>query len=270
MGKNVNKIPESRSAALPFTVETAQKEEEVVVKEVVQVPEKENNGKKRAVLRMGSEGDDVRGMQEALQKLGFYSGEEDMEFSSFSTGTERAVKTWQASIGVSEDGIMTAELLERLDIEQNLGAPSFTGGKVPEDTNTTIPEEKGANGAAIASVTEISEVKETVVGEDGMAGINISEHRVFLLGENRWEEPSRLAGRNKRPETKIGSGKAMTKCTSCRGEGRLLCMECDGSGEPNIEPQFLEWVGEGAKCPYCEGLGHITCDVCEGRKVIEA
>lgn len=270
LGKNVSKFPESRSAALPFTVETAQKEEEVVVKEVVQVPEKENNGKKRAVLRMGSEGDDVRGMQEALQKLGFYSGEEDMEFSSFSTGTERAVKTWQASVGVSEDGIMTAELLERLDIEQNLGASSFTGGKVPEDTNTTIPEEKGANGAAIASVTEISEVKETVVGEDGMAGINISEHRVFLLGENRWEEPSRLARRNKLPETKIGSGKAMTKCTSCRGEGRLLCMECDGSGEPNIEPQFLEWVDEGAKCPYCEGLGHITCDVCEGRKVIEA
>jgi peptidoglycan hydrolase-like protein with peptidoglycan-binding domain len=36
--------------------------------------------------------------QEALQKLGFYSGEEDMEFSSFSSGTERAVKTWQVSL----------------------------------------------------------------------------------------------------------------------------------------------------------------------------
>ena len=29
--------------------------------------------------------------------MGFYSGEEDMEFSSFSSGTERAVKTWQVS-----------------------------------------------------------------------------------------------------------------------------------------------------------------------------
>lgn len=36
--------------------------------------------------------------QEALLKLGFYSGEEDMEFSSFSSGTERAVKTWQVSL----------------------------------------------------------------------------------------------------------------------------------------------------------------------------
>lgn len=36
-------------------------------------------------------------LKEALQKLGFYSGEEDMEFCSFSSGTERAVKTWQVS-----------------------------------------------------------------------------------------------------------------------------------------------------------------------------
>ena len=39
----------------------------------------------------------LRLWQEALEKLGFYSGEEDMEFSSFSSGTERAVKTWQVS-----------------------------------------------------------------------------------------------------------------------------------------------------------------------------
>jgi len=52
-------------------------------------------------------------MQEALQKLGFYSGEEDMEYSSFSSGTERAVKTWQATVGTSEDGVMTSGLLER-------------------------------------------------------------------------------------------------------------------------------------------------------------
>jgi peptidoglycan hydrolase-like protein with peptidoglycan-binding domain len=36
-------------------------------------------------------------LQDALQKLGFYSGEEDMEYSSFSSGTERAVRTWQVS-----------------------------------------------------------------------------------------------------------------------------------------------------------------------------
>ncbi|KAI4990646.1 hypothetical protein ZWY2020_039009 [Hordeum vulgare] len=56
----------------------------------------------------------VEEVEEALEKLGFYSGKEDTEFSSFSTGTERAVKTWQSSIGTTEDGLMTSKLLEML------------------------------------------------------------------------------------------------------------------------------------------------------------
>ncbi|CAL8137833.1 unnamed protein product [Prunus armeniaca] len=39
-----------------------------------------------------------------------------MEFSSFSSGTERVVKTWQASLDAPQDGIVTAELLEQLVI----------------------------------------------------------------------------------------------------------------------------------------------------------
>lgn len=58
LGKNINIIPETRSSALPFVVETVQKEEEVV-----KPPEREDKGKKRATLRTGSEGDDVRAMQ---------------------------------------------------------------------------------------------------------------------------------------------------------------------------------------------------------------
>ncbi|KAF8388388.1 hypothetical protein HHK36_027055 [Tetracentron sinense] len=44
--------------------------------------------------------------------------------------------------------------------------------------------------------------------------------------------------------------------------------KCDGTGEPNIEEQFLEWVDEGTKCPYCEGVGYSVCDVCEGKATI--
>ncbi|KAL8217313.1 hypothetical protein R6Q57_024150 [Mikania cordata] len=43
--------------------------------------------------------------------------------------------------------------------------------------------------------------------------------------------------------------------------------QCDGTGEPNIEPQFLEWIGEDTKCAYCEGDGHTLCDVCQGTGV---
>ncbi|BAF15220.1 protein disulfide isomerase pTAC5, chloroplastic [Oryza sativa Japonica Group] len=233
-------------------------EEEVEVrKEVVVVEQKAAKAKSgggdgggRRTLRVGAEGEDVRAMQEALEKLGYYSGEEDMEFSSFSSGTERAVKTWQATVRVSESGIMTSDLLDML----------FTG-QVGQDVKT----KDGINGAAIPSITEIAEIQQTVVKGNGVSGVGLSENRVFLIGENRWEDPSRLTQKNK--PISSATNASTKKCISCRGEGRLMCVECDGTGEPNIEPQFLEWVGEDTKCPYCEGLGSIVCDVCEGKTV---
>jgi peptidoglycan hydrolase-like protein with peptidoglycan-binding domain len=53
----------------------------------------------------GCRREEVRLLQEALEELGFYSGEEDIEYSMFSSGTETAVKAWQASRCVQEDGI---------------------------------------------------------------------------------------------------------------------------------------------------------------------
>ncbi|XP_042010693.1 protein disulfide isomerase pTAC5, chloroplastic-like [Salvia splendens] len=256
LAKNVNRIAEGGTSAVRLVVEAAKKEEaeeEIVVKEVISVPEKKEKVLRSATLRIGSEGDEVGAMQEALQKLGFYSGEEDMEFSSFSSGTERAVKTWQATLGLREDGIMTAELLHRLFG----GSESvFTKNEEPESTDP----EKGANGAPVAS-TDINAVETDVSTTEA----GVPRARVFLLGENRWEDSSRLSGESKRiaKNTKINS---TTNCLTCRGEGRLLCMECDGTGEPNIEPQFIEWVDEGdAKCPYCEGLGYTICDLCQGK-----
>lgn len=124
----------------------------------------------------------------------------------------------------------------------------------------------GTNGAAVPAVTGIAEVRKTGVAENGVSGVGVSEHRVFLLGENRWEDPTRLTQNKKTAST--GTSASTKTCISCRGEGRLMCLECDGTGEPNIEPQFLEWVGEDTKCPYCEGIGSILCDVCDGKKVM--
>ncbi|XP_040373287.1 protein disulfide isomerase pTAC5, chloroplastic isoform X2 [Rosa chinensis] len=207
--KEKNQIAETGSSSRALELEDHNQ-----VKEVFAVSEVRKEKKTKEVLRKGSEGEHVRAMQEALLKSGFYSGEEDMEFSNFSSGTERAVKTWQASIGLPEDGIMTEELLERLFDPQTEGA---------------VETKEDANGAA---------------------------------GENRWEEPSRL---NKKKGSETNTTGTTTTCLTCRGEGRLLCTECDGTGEPNVEEQFLEWIDEGAKCPYCEGLGFTACDVCGGK-----
>ncbi|PQP97254.1 uncharacterized protein Pyn_25992 [Prunus yedoensis var. nudiflora] len=117
-------------------------------------------------------------MQEALQKLGFYSGEEDMEFSSFSSGTERAVKTWQASLDAPQNDIVTAELLEQLYTVAQIGGLDNKGSTL------TATQKEDTNGAAVTSATEISEVQQPLVKE-GVTEVEVSEHRVFLLGENR-------------------------------------------------------------------------------------
>ncbi|XP_045829179.1 protein disulfide isomerase pTAC5, chloroplastic-like [Trifolium pratense] len=238
------------------TVEVVEEKEIVVVEEPIA------RVQKRTVLRTGSEGEDVRKLQEALQKLGFYSGEEDMEFSSFSSGTERAVKTWQSSLGVTEDGIMTSELLEKLYLE--IRTTDIGNAKETKKSTTVLPKEV-ENGAAVASAREISEVQQNVVGEVDK-GTELSHPRVFLLGENRWEEPSRLIAKG--AVDRVKKKDATTKCLQCSGLGILLCTECDGTGEPNIEPQFMEWVGEDTKCPYCEGLGHTICDLCGGKTMV--
>lgn len=68
-------------------------------------------------------------------------------------------------------------------------------------------------------MTDISEVQQNVVKSD--MGTDVSDRRVFLLGENRWEEPSRLIASDRVDRSK--NKNATTKCLQCRGEGRLLC-----------------------------------------------
>ncbi|EPS58648.1 hypothetical protein M569_16164 [Genlisea aurea] len=255
---DVAKLPQVGSAdtgssAVPLTIKAPADSQEVFIA----ISNDEETTKRRETLRKGSEGDDVLAMQEALQRLGFYSGEEDMEFSSFSSGTERAVKTWQATLGEPEDGVMTADLLDGL-------FASVAAKHIPQASEASTI--KTTNGAAAGATTEISKLHHRIATTEESAVEEEEEeeasqhHRVFLLGENRWEEPSRL--RKATPAKTVVTGRVVTKCPSCRGEGRLLCMECDGTGEPNVEPQFLEWVDEGGKCPYCDGLGYTTCDAC--------
>ena len=58
------------------------------------------------------------------------------------------------------------------------------------------------------------------MGED-VEGTEASRPRVFLLGENRWEETSRLVPSDGVDRSKNKDG--TKKCLQCRGEGRLLC-----------------------------------------------
>lgn len=219
-------------------------------------------------LRKGAEGDEVKSLQEALEELGFYSGEEDIEYSVFSDGTETAVKTYQASIGVREDGVASRDLLATLfgNSKPNQSAPSNGGKFVDPWGSPPAP----APAAGIGRKKTFAEDKRDV--ENSQEGDIAPNRRVFLLGENRWEDASRIQKpslkANGAPSSSTSqlAGKAVgtETCFSCKGEGVMMCTECEGTGELNVEDQFLDWVDEGARCPYCEGSGAIPCDVCLG------
>lgn len=216
--------------------------------------------KARKLLKKGADGDEVKLLQDALAALGFYSGEEEMEFAMFSNETESAVKAWQASIGALEDGILSTDLLDYLFGSSSRSSP-------PTENPKTSPQAAKPNPPPPAESSEqrktFAENKRDVEGT--MEKDIAPNRRVFLLGENRWEEPARLFAKPSNNGTPSGPRPVLAeKCFSCRGEGVTMCTECEGTGELNVEDQFLEWVEEGSKCPYCEGTGAVPCDICAG------
>lgn len=59
----MNRIADIGTSAVPLVVEAARKEEEIVVKQVISIPEKKETVTRRTTLRIGSEGDEVQAMQ---------------------------------------------------------------------------------------------------------------------------------------------------------------------------------------------------------------
>ena len=106
-----------------------------------------------------------------------------------------------------ETGVMTSELLERLYMEQKEGTSGF---------------KEGENGVVVTSITEVPEILSGIVKEYIESDVN--DTRVFLLGENRWEDSSRLKNRNKQDNSQTDSkGVVMTRCITCCGIGHLQC-----------------------------------------------
>lgn len=86
-------------------------------------------------LAPGSDGDDVRQLQQMLGELGYYGGPQD---GGFGSGTERAVRAWQDDLGIPVDGVVQAGDLVflpalpgriALDDETVLRGATLTGGE---------------------------------------------------------------------------------------------------------------------------------------------
>ena len=74
-------------------------------------------------LKSGAQGDAVRELQKQLKKLGFYSGNVDGDYGS---GTEAAVKRFQAQYGLTADGVAGARTLSALAMAKETARPTYS------------------------------------------------------------------------------------------------------------------------------------------------
>ena len=101
-----------------------------------------------AVLKRGATGAEVARLQELLGKLGFDAGSAD---GSFGLATERAVKAFQRSAGLADDGIVGSRTLAALELAPEGNKAEAGGGKAEADGNGQSVGAKDA--AALAHVT---------------------------------------------------------------------------------------------------------------------
>ncbi len=81
------------------------------------------NQKTVSVLsKLGSRGDEVRRIQTKLKSLGFYNGSVDGIYGS---ATQRAVKKFQSSVGITSDGIAGSKTLLFLGLDSSSGGGSY-------------------------------------------------------------------------------------------------------------------------------------------------
>ncbi len=77
-----------------------------------------------ALSKLGSRGDEVRKIQTKLKSLGFYNGSVDGIYGS---ATRTAVKKFQRSVGITDDGIAGNKTLLFLGIDSSSGGSSYGG-----------------------------------------------------------------------------------------------------------------------------------------------
>ena len=118
--------------------------------------------KKWPIIQEGDGGADVRSMQAALTNVGFYCGEEDMQWWQVGEPTRQALLTFQSSVKLPQTGVCDQQTWLAL-----LG-PNAT----PEDIKRVKLEGNDEDGAAEYD-TDMTD----------------STGRVWLIGEQRWSKP---------------------------------------------------------------------------------
>lgn len=86
------------------------------------VTETENKNSITALSKLGSRGDEVRKIQNKLKQLGYYNGSVD---GIYGVATQKAVRRFQASVGITVDGIAGSKTLLYMGLGSSSGGGSY-------------------------------------------------------------------------------------------------------------------------------------------------
>lgn len=88
----------------------------------IYVERQENENAIMVLSKIGSRGEEVRRIQTKLKQLGFYNGSIDGIYGS---ATQKAVKRFQSSVGITSDGIAGSKTLLYLGLDSSSGGGSY-------------------------------------------------------------------------------------------------------------------------------------------------
>jgi N-acetylmuramoyl-L-alanine amidase len=86
------------------------------------IDKQEKDNSIMALSKIGSRGEEVRRIQNKLKQLGFYNGSVD---GIYGAATQRAVKRFQSSVGITSDGIAGSKTLLYLGLDSSSGGGSY-------------------------------------------------------------------------------------------------------------------------------------------------
>lgn len=88
----------------------------------IYIERQENENAIMTLSKIGSRGEEVRRIQTKLKQLGFYNGSIDGIYGS---ATQKAVKRFQSSVGITSDGIVGSKTLLYLGLDSSSGGGSY-------------------------------------------------------------------------------------------------------------------------------------------------
>lgn len=118
--------------------------------------------------KLGSQGDEVRRIQKKLKSLGYYKGAVD---GVYGTGTQKAVRSFQKSCGLTADGIAGPKTIRYLGLEGSSSGGSYSNSDVTLLAKLIAAEARGesytgqvAVGAVVLNRVDHASFPDTIAG----------------------------------------------------------------------------------------------------------